>query len=115
MNPQPLKIGDTVYHRQVYEHKEALKVVGMTESQVLLEGDYSGGTHNVCQRSWLPLKGASRIYNHAYKEKVRQQAIDIATLAIPAAGSQDPTFRAMIDMVDAVMVLTADITLNPEF
>ena len=48
------RIGDTVYHRSVYEHKEPLKVVGITEDKLLLEGDYSGGTQNVCQREWLP-------------------------------------------------------------
>lgn len=50
------KMGQTVYHREVYEHKEPLKIVGITEDKLLLEGDYSGGTNNVCQRSWSPLK-----------------------------------------------------------
>lgn len=110
-----LKIGDIVYHRSIYQHKEPMKVVGITETEIQLEGDYSGGTHNVCQRSWLPIKGTSRIYNHAYKEKVRMDAIAIQTLAIPAAGSKNNTFRTMMDMVDAVQVLTSDVSFNPEF
>lgn len=31
------RIGDIVYHRSVYEHKEPLKVVGITEDKLLLE------------------------------------------------------------------------------
>jgi hypothetical protein len=50
------RIGDIVYHRSVYEHNEPLKVVGITEDKLLLEGDFSGGTHNVCQRDCDILK-----------------------------------------------------------
>lgn len=109
------RIGDIVYHRSVYEHKEPLKVVGITEDKLLLEGDYSGGTNNVVQRDWLPIKGTSRIRNHAFKAKVRKDAIDIETLAIPCADSKDTTFKCMMDMVNAVKVLTTDVSLNPEF
>ncbi len=110
-----LKIGDIVYHRSIYEHKEALKVVGILEDKLLLEGDFSGGTHNVSQRSWLPIKGTSRIKNHAFKLKARKMASDIEILAIPCAGSQDNTYKAMMDMCNAVMILTSDVELNPEF
>lgn len=109
------QMGQTVYHRNVYEHKEPLKIVGILEDKLLLEGDYSGGTNNVCQREWMPIKGTSRIYNHAFKLKARKDAIDIETLAIPCAGSQDNTFKCMMDMVHAVMVLTNDVSLNPEY
>jgi len=112
---QSFKIGDTVYHRSVYQHKEPLKIVGITEDKLWLEGDYSGGTNNVCQRDWLPIKGTSRIYNHAFKEKVRKDAIIIETLATPCAGSKDNVFVSMMDMVHAVMVLTSDVSMNPEF
>ena len=109
------RIGDIVYHRSVYEHKEPLKVVGITEDKLLLEGDYSGGTHNVVQRDWLPIKGTSRIHNHAFKAKARKDAIDIETLAIPCADSKDTAFKCMMDMVHVVKVLTTDVSLNPEF
>lgn len=66
--PNPLQIGETVYHRDVCQHRESLVVKGVTETEVLLEGDYSGGTHNVKHRCWLPIKGVSRIYDHAFKE-----------------------------------------------
>jgi hypothetical protein len=109
------RIGDIVYHRSVYQHNEPLKVVGITEDKLLLEGDYSGGIHNVCQRNWLPIKGTSRIRNYAFKEKARKNAIAIQTLTIPCADSQDNVYKAMMDMVHAVMVLTSDVSLNPEF
>ena len=111
----PLEIGETVYHRSVYEHKEPLKIKGITTNSLLLEGDYSGGTNNVCQQDWLPIKGTSRIHNHAFKLRARQSAIDIETLAIPCAGSEDNTFKSMMNMVHCVMVLTNDVDLNPEF
>lgn len=110
-----IRIGDIVYHRDIYLHNEPLKVIGITEDRLLLEGDYSGGTHNIIQSSWMPIKGTSRIHNHAFKEKARKDAIDIETLAIPCAGSQDNTYKAMMDMVHAVMILTTDVSLNPEF
>ena len=53
-------IGDVVYHRSVYEGNEPFKVVGITEDKLLLEGDFSGGTHAVLQRSWLPIEGSSK-------------------------------------------------------
>lgn len=114
MRAEDLKIGMIVYHRDVYEHKEPMKIVGLTEDKIHLEGDYSGGTHNVCQRDWHPIKGTSLIQNHAFKERARKDAIAIQTLAIPCAGSQDNTFKAMMDMVHAVMILTNDVSLNPE-
>lgn len=114
-NFNSLKIGDIVYHREVYQHKEALKIVAITEDKLLLEGDYSGGTHNVIQRCWLPLKGTSLIHNHAFKLKARKDAITIDTLAIPCAGNQDNTYKSMMEMVEAVMILTSDVSLNPEF
>lgn len=104
------KIDDIVYHRSVYEHKEPLKVKGIKENELLLEGDFSGGTNNVVQEDWFPISGVSRIYNHAYKEKVRKQAKIIATL-----DTQDNIYNEELkEMVDAVMNLTVDVYLNPE-
>lgn len=112
---EKISIGDIVYHRSVYEHKEPLTVVGITKTKIWLEGDFSGGTHNVIQRDWLPIKGTSKIHNHAFKERARETAVAIETLAIPCAGSTDNTFRSMMDMVHAVMILTSDVSLNPEY
>lgn len=46
----------TVYHTEVYNGNEPLKVVGIRKSQVELQGDYSGvGLDN--SPCWLPLNG----------------------------------------------------------
>tara|TARA_B100000767_G_C19258660_1_gene326297 strand:- start:76 stop:282 length:207 start_codon:yes stop_codon:yes gene_type:complete len=52
-----LKLGQKVYHKDIYWGKEQMKVVGIRETEVELEGDYSGGTHNVCQKDWESLEG----------------------------------------------------------
>jgi len=54
-------IGQTVYHEWVYGCREPLKVVGIREYELELEGDYSGGTHNVSQQSWLPINNVSLV------------------------------------------------------
>ncbi len=54
---QNIKLGMFVYHKDLYWGRERMKVVGIRETEVELEGDYSGGTHNVCQKDWLPIKG----------------------------------------------------------
>ena len=111
---QKFELGQTVYHRSVYEHKEPLKIVGILEDKLLLEGDFSGGTHNVVQRDWLPIKGVSRIYNHKYKQECRKSAIAIEALSIPVDRNHDNMTKTMFDLLDMVLVLTSDITLNPE-
>ncbi len=44
-----------VYHEDVYDGKEPLIIVGIRKNELELEGDYSGGTHSVVQKCWLPL------------------------------------------------------------
>jgi hypothetical protein len=114
-NKPEFKLGQIVYHRKVYEHKEPLEVVGIMKDKLLLEGDYSGGTCGATQRDWLPIKGVSRIQNYTYKAEARKMATDITALAIPAADSKDNTFVAMMDMVNAVLRLTNDVCMNPEY
>jgi hypothetical protein len=53
MKVENLRLGQTVYHRDVYSHAEPLKIVGIREDQVELEGDYSG-MYNQISRSWMP-------------------------------------------------------------
>ena len=50
-------IGQKVRHKEIYNGKETMEVVGITKEKVLLKGDFSGGTHNVEQESWMPIKG----------------------------------------------------------
>jgi len=42
-----------VYVEGLYHGKEPFKIVGIRENQIELEGDFSGGTHNVCQKDWF--------------------------------------------------------------
>jgi hypothetical protein len=55
------ELGMRVFHETIYNGKEPMKVVGIRETEVELEGDYSGGTHLVRQKEWLPIKGAFRL------------------------------------------------------
>lgn len=44
-----------VYVEDIYNGREPFKVVGIRENQIELQGDYSGGTHNVNQKSWIDI------------------------------------------------------------
>lgn len=50
-----------VFHEELYDGNECMTVVGIRHDQVELEGDYSGGTHAVTQKDWLPIKGLFRL------------------------------------------------------
>jgi hypothetical protein len=52
-----LKLGMKVYHSGIYKGKEKMEIIGIRKNEVELQGDYSGGTHNVCQSDWLPIEG----------------------------------------------------------
>lgn len=52
-----LQLKQIVGHKALYDGKERFEVVGIREKEVELRGDYSGGTHNVCQTSWMPIDG----------------------------------------------------------
>jgi hypothetical protein len=59
-------LGQTVYHREVYERHEPLVVVGIRENELELEGDYSGGIYPEKQKAWLPIKGVSTMRKNIY-------------------------------------------------
>lgn len=50
-----------VFHENIYAGKVCMTIVGIRKTEVELEGDYSGGTHNVCQKEWHPLQGLFRL------------------------------------------------------
>jgi len=58
---EDLKINQYVYHTDIYWSREQMKIVGLREDEVELEGDYSGGTNNTIGRQWFPIKGVSLI------------------------------------------------------
>lgn len=109
MKAQDFKLDVIVYHKNVYNYNEPLKVVGIMEDKLLLEGDFSGGTHNVTQRDWLPIEGTSFIKDFGRKKKFRNDARAIEILAYPINSNHDNLTRCMFDMVNAVLILTADV------
>lgn len=114
-NKTELKIGQTVYHRDVYDHKEPLRIVGIREHEIELEGDFSGGTHNVVQKQWMPIKGVSRVYNHKYKKECREIATSVEILAYPVDPNRDNMTKTMHELLHRVLVLTGEVELNPEY
>ncbi len=52
-NANQVRIGSVV--TTDYYQKEEFTIVGIREKELELKGDWSGGTHNVCQRSWYPI------------------------------------------------------------
>lgn len=52
-----LYLGQKVKHRNIYNGSEIMTVVGLRFTEVELEGDWSGGTHSVTQKDWMPIKG----------------------------------------------------------
>jgi hypothetical protein len=51
------KIFDEVVHPEIYYGNEVFVVVGMRADELELQGDWSGGTHNVSGRSWFKKEG----------------------------------------------------------
>jgi len=49
------KLRDKVTCGRGYNHGEVFTVVGIREHELELEGDWSGGTHNVSQKDWVPI------------------------------------------------------------
>jgi hypothetical protein len=55
MTGKEYRLGDSVTV-DMYNHGEVFEVVGIRESELELKGDWSGGTHNVSQSGWYPVK-----------------------------------------------------------
>lgn len=52
-----IRLGQKARHKEIYNGKETMEITGIKKDEVLLKGDFSGGTHNVVQESWMPIKG----------------------------------------------------------
>lgn len=52
MNNYIPQLDDIVTHPLIYNNNEEMKVVGIRKDEIELEGDWSGGTHNVCEKDW---------------------------------------------------------------
>jgi len=54
----PPKLGEEVFHDSIYSGREMMKVVGIRQHEIELEGDYSGGTNPCVGMEWHSLSGA---------------------------------------------------------
>lgn len=54
-------LGMKVFHEKIYNGQEMMEVVGIRKTEVELEGDFSGGTNPLAQKSWMPLSGLFRL------------------------------------------------------
>lgn len=57
MENQNLRLKETVYHKEVNSGQTPLKVVGIREKYVELEGIFYGGEED---KEWLPIEGVSK-------------------------------------------------------
>lgn len=112
MKKEDLYIGQIIYHKHVYDYKEPLTIISITNKAIVIKGDLSGGTHCVEQVVELPINGISTIYNYGYKEKCRREAITIHDLSINIDRNKDNMTKTMFDLLDMVLTLTNDIDLN---
>lgn len=104
------QLNETVYHKDIYDYKEPLTVKGIKEKELLLEGDFSGGTHNVSQQDWLSVENTSRIKNYGYKKKCRDYAVSVEEAAKPITNRNfDNMTSTMFDLLDMVFILTNEI------
>lgn len=109
MNEMDLKIGECVYHKDLYYYRKPFKVVGITEDTVELEGDFSG-MNNIIQRYVFPIKGVSRIYNYGLKLQFRAFATRAKFIYMDL--SDEGRFNLVEEMSRMIRVLTQDVELN---
>lgn len=111
MDVTDLRIGMTVYHRDVYSHKEPLKLIGITETEIKVRGDFSGGTNCIVQDSWLPIKGTSVVYDYDYKDSCRRRVDSLLEELKNPVGKKE-LLDAVFELKSIVYKLTQDAYLN---
>ena len=52
-----LKLGQTVFHKELYDGNWPFKVAGIRKHEIELEGDYSGGTNEGSHKEWYLIEG----------------------------------------------------------
>lgn len=55
------ELGMKVFHESIYDGNEQMKIVGLRDNEIELEGDFSGGTNKVIQRDWVSKEGTFRL------------------------------------------------------
>jgi hypothetical protein len=103
------RLGQIVYHEDIYDYKEPLKIIGIKSDKLELEGDYSGGTHNTKQSDWLSIEGVSTIYKYGYKKKCREYATTVAAITIPKDIEKNSLNETINELVNMILELTNDV------
>ena len=67
-----LETGQIVYHKDVYNYKEPLTVRGVIGLKVLLEGDFSGGTHDIIKKTGYRLMESLELKTIATSKNVEE-------------------------------------------
>jgi hypothetical protein len=75
-----------VYIEGVYHGREPFKIVGIRETQVELEGDFSGGTHNVTQKDWFD-DGKIFVVSTVCEEQLKSSGCQIRNVNCCGGGS----------------------------
>ncbi len=83
-----------------YYDDEIFEVVGIRENELELKGDWSGGTHNVCQKSWYPIEKC-RTANEAKSIAIENIA---KAYAAYAAKHEDVTTELGIHLVKSCFI-----------
>lgn len=113
-----VKLNSIVYHVDVYNYKEPLRVVGIREDQLELEGNYSEGVNNIRKKQWLPISGVSTIENYAYLQEARNAADSAFNNISSIIGESNKPIRdnkirkTIINLVKHIHSLTNKIKYN---
>ena len=75
-----------IYRDAVYNGKEPLKIVGIRENEIELEGDYSGGTHAVKQKEWTNIDDCYAIKT-VCKEQLKENWCQVHNIYCCGGGS----------------------------
>jgi hypothetical protein len=88
MKHTEVKIGDFVTI-EYYYHREEFEVVGIRETELELQGDWSGGTHCVSGKDWYPIDKCKPVDQRSkvIKPDSDDQSFDKARKSIFLAGS----------------------------
>lgn len=76
MTGEHYRLGDKVTI-DLYNHLEVFKVVGIRETELELEGDWSGGTHNVNQTGWCKISKCKLVVPELEWKIIKENGNDI--------------------------------------
>ena len=76
MRGEDYRLGDKVTI-DLYNHSEVFKVVGIREMELELEGDWSGGTHNVNQTGWRNISRCKLVVPELEWKTIKEHGNDI--------------------------------------